>query len=94
MKNGELDSSEVKRVRKWLQDRSIELKCPICGSANWSPGTVVVPTKYSEDAVLVVGGVEYPMLQLICNDCGYVMLFSARPILNLPAERSLDIRPA
>lgn len=94
MKSGELSSEEVKRVEEWLRGHDIQVQCPICGSPNWSPGTVIVPTKYSETAALVLGGVEYPMLQLICDDCGYVMLFSARPILDLPEERSLDVRPA
>ena len=94
MESGILDSAEKGKVRKWFSGLDIELQCSICGSPNWSPGTVVVPMKYSETAALVVGGVEYPMLQLICDDCGHVMLFSARPILGLPEKRSLDVRPA
>jgi RNA polymerase subunit RPABC4/transcription elongation factor Spt4 len=94
MMSDELNSGEVKKVQEWLRERDVKVQCPICGSPKWSPGTVIVPTKYSETAALVFGGVEYPMLQLICDDCGYVMLFSARPILDLPEKRNLDVRPA
>jgi predicted nucleic-acid-binding Zn-ribbon protein len=94
VESGVLNSAEKEKVHEWFAGLRIEPQCPICGNKRLDPAAVIVPTKYDPEAALVFGGKEWPMIQVICDKCGYVLTFSARAILDLPEERTLDVRPA
>ena len=54
-----------------MKEQKADRTCPICGMGTWmSPGVVVAE----------LAGNEYgrvPMVQVVCQCCGYVQLFSA-----------------
>ena len=87
MQQGILNEEEKDIVRDWFDRRQVEPACPICGIWKAEPLAVISPNKYDEEAALVLGGKEWPMIQVVCDHCGYMMLFDARRILHLPDER-------
>jgi hypothetical protein len=67
---------------KWTQNKS----CPICASNTWQMGAVA-------DLHQREGNLAYPLLPLVCLNCGFVHLFSAiitgvHPISPPPASEA------
>ena len=56
---------------------------PMCGSGEWETGEIVSGTSIDDTRNAV------PMVQVVCVNCGHVMLFAALPI-GLGVEK--DIR--
>lgn len=78
---GVLSPSEKTLVQKFLQSKTSNLQCPVCGSGNWSVGDqAVVCVPVGQGGHLNLGGQITPMVQLISNDCGYVLNFAAIPM--------------
>jgi hypothetical protein len=46
----------------------------MCGSGEWETGEIVSGTSVDDS------GNVLPMAQLVCGNCGYVMVFAAMPI--------------
>jgi len=47
--------------------------CPICGQGNWTVGDeVVICTTSSLQGGVAIGGPVIPMVQVVCNNCGFV----------------------
>jgi hypothetical protein len=46
----------------------------MCGSGEWETGEIVSGTSVDDS------GNVLPMAQLVCGNCGYVMMFAAMPI--------------
>lgn len=70
---GEVD---VDKVVAWLKLWWHNQTCPICGNAGFSISEELVQTVSYPDAA-VSRGAGYPMVMLICNSCGYTLLFNA-----------------
>jgi predicted nucleic-acid-binding Zn-ribbon protein len=62
------------RLQQWLNSRGVDLNCPVCGSTQWETGEIVSGANVSGQ------GNVLPMVQVICSNCGYVMVFAAMPI--------------
>ncbi len=78
-----LTREQAYKLQQWLNSRGVNLDCPMCGSAQWETGEIVSGTSIDDKRVAV------PMVQVVCVNCGYVMLFAALPI-GLGVEK--DIR--
>lgn len=47
--------------------------CPMCGQSNWTLGEEVVASNTTSlQGGMAIGGQFVPMVQLICNNCGFV----------------------
>jgi predicted nucleic-acid-binding Zn-ribbon protein len=73
-----LDSNQLQVFLSWLNAK-VDPRCPACGKNHWSVGDIIIPN------ALVGGKVDLgcptisvsPMVQVICENCAYVRLFSA-----------------
>ena len=83
LEQAELDGGDnAKDVLEWFKSQGVQGKCPACGKKRWSIGGIV-----SASVANALGGdstgmssmhaESVPAVATICNDCGYVMLFSA-----------------
>jgi predicted nucleic-acid-binding Zn-ribbon protein len=54
--------------------QGVNLNCPMCGSSQWETGEIALGVNVNDQ------GNTLPMVQLVCRNCGYVMLFAAMPI--------------
>ena len=65
------------KVQNWLTAKGVQLSCPICRNTSWAAfGHFVAPPIYSPGA-LVFGETDYPVVNLVCQNCGGVQSFSA-----------------
>jgi len=58
---------------KWITDHV----CPICRSSEWVVSDYLVELREFKRGDLVMGGPIMPIIPLVCNYCGYTMLFNA-----------------
>jgi len=71
-----LDSQQAQKLQDWVRSKGVSPPCPVCGAINWIPGDVIAaPVMTSEG--LQRGGAVVPMVQLVCGNCAYVLLFAA-----------------
>jgi predicted nucleic-acid-binding Zn-ribbon protein len=69
-----LTREQAYKLQQWLNSRGVNLDCPMCGSAQWETGEIVSGTSIDDTRNAL------PMVQVVCVNCGYVMLFAALPI--------------
>lgn len=71
-----LTPDQMSKLQSWMEEKEIDTTCPACGNTSWVTSEMIAPpvrsrTKPSED------GLQVPMAQLTCDNCGYIRLFSA-----------------
>ena len=69
-----LTHEQVHKLKQWWDSTGVERRCPMCGHGQWEAGEII-----SGNDVTGQGSV-LPMVQLICQNCSYVMMFGAMPI--------------
>jgi len=75
-----LDAAQQQKLQSWMNTKRIQPQCPACGAHNkWVPGDIISSMPFTPGAI-TVGGPNVPMVQLLCANCAYVMLFAAVPI--------------
>lgn len=78
-----LSDSDMNKIREWLQrtGRNRAFACPWCGGNNWQPSNELafaVAVDSQTGRINHLAGV--PMVAVACNECSYIMLFSAKAI--------------
>ncbi len=74
---GKLTQNEKETVRAWLVRWKIR-PCPVCGNQNWTIGDhLVQPVTLGAGQSLMLGGLGYPQVMVISNECGYTHLLNA-----------------
>lgn len=74
-----LSDEQLNKVNLWAQEKGIKGACAACGQSKWIVGDIIASPIYSEGGVSI-GGPTIPMVQFICENCAYVMLFATVPI--------------
>ena len=74
----EEQEAERDRAFAWLQAKWLApaKQCPICLANAWTVSEVVEVRPFSGGG-LVIGGTVFPVFMLICNNCGYSLMFNA-----------------
>ena len=81
-----LEPSQQTQFLAWLESKHVNGGCPACGmSDQWMPGEIINPPTLSggrilKDGTIQLGEKTKTMVQLVCNNCAYTMLFAAVPI--------------
>jgi hypothetical protein len=70
-----LDATQTKKLESWLSQNAIK-GCPMCGGKAITAGDVIAAPQMTPTG-MSLGGQSIPMVQLVCDRCAYVMLFSA-----------------
>jgi predicted nucleic-acid-binding Zn-ribbon protein len=75
----QLSQSDKQKVLDWLNKRWVGSKsCGICGHNRWTLGDhLVAPVTSPRGGGMVIGGVTYPQVMVICNNCGHTHFFNA-----------------
>jgi predicted nucleic-acid-binding Zn-ribbon protein len=74
-----LNESQKLKLRDWLRSNDVNPTCVSCGGTDWGAGEIV------SAPILDAGGAHredshVPMVQLVCTNCSYLMLYAAVPI--------------
>jgi len=71
-----IGSEEQQKIMNHLQGRNN--KCPVCGTNNWMIfEDLVSPLCIDIEYKRAIEGKFLPVIEIICNDCGYVWQIAA-----------------
>ncbi len=73
-----LNDEQKHKIINWFSDKGASAVCPIYAYQKWSIIDIVVAPKFAQGIVL--GGDTVPMIQVVCNKCGFVRLHAAVPM--------------
>lgn len=74
-----LDEAQKQKLRGWMRTRGIRPSCASCGAEEWGAGEIVSAPVLDREGT-PVEEMHVPMVQLVCTNCGYVMMYAAVPI--------------
>jgi hypothetical protein len=64
---------------RWLGNKRIAPRCPACGHADsLVSGEIIAATLQTTSGELA--GSTFPVVQRVCTNCAYLMMFAARPV--------------
>jgi predicted nucleic-acid-binding Zn-ribbon protein len=69
-----LNDEQVNKLEQWWDSAGVDRTCPMCGNGQWDTGEIISGSDVSGE------GNVLPMVQVICQNCSYVMMFAAMPI--------------
>lgn len=70
-----LTDEQKKKVVAWLKEHGTK-GCPVCGHPKWALADDFVEVRpHYQPAIF--GGVIYPAVMLVCENCNFLMLFHA-----------------
>ena len=67
--------------------------CPICNNSNWGiENRLVTPIGISEKKSIMLGGQISPLIQIMCDKCGYTFFMNALKlgVLDMLEEENKD----
>lgn len=67
---------QMEQIQSWMEEKEIDTTCPACGNKRWVTSELIAPPVRAR-AGLAEDVPQIPMVQLTCDNCGYVRLFSA-----------------
>ncbi len=66
------------RINDWIQDKwRSQPQCPFCQDDHWEIGEELISSIPFEGSAFKFGHGAYPVLTILCANCGYVASFSA-----------------
>jgi hypothetical protein len=81
-----LSNSQITQVRQWLAGQCLVMHCPMCGHIAWEFADLMLGSSTLEgDGAQARPQLAHPTDRLVCTNCGYVMLLSAR-VLGLASD--------
>lgn len=67
-------------VFAWLETKGVRSDCPACGCKEWEVGDIIAPPATPHGGGTAHGGPSFPLVQLCCQRCGFVMHFNSTRI--------------
>lgn len=75
-----LTNEQNEEFKNWFESKKRnDYSCPVCGQNGVAPGEIISSPQFSTKG-FSIGGPSVPMVQLICTNCGHIILFAAAAI--------------
>lgn len=74
-----LSEPQKQKLRDWLRSKGVHPVCASCGARDWGAGELVSVPILDHDGAHRSDS-HVPMVQLVCTNCSYLMLYAAVPI--------------
>ncbi len=88
-----LDPDQLQKVHEWLQKKCALMVCPCCNSTSWGVGELGTMLPIQDNNILF-GGKCTPALPILCQNCGFIRLFSAIMIGLIPGDQANSELPS
>jgi len=74
--NSEIQQKAIKFLEtKWTEN---DKKCEVCGKNHWTIQEHVATPIVLQNNTLQLGGISYPQIMAICNNCGNTKYFNCK----------------
>jgi predicted nucleic-acid-binding Zn-ribbon protein len=73
-----ITQGQFQKLAKWMADKNIRISCDTCGHTGFAPNDIVVLSIHRDGAIHP--SETAPVLQMVCQNCGHIVHFAARPI--------------
>lgn len=74
-----LSEPRKQKLRDWMKSKGIRPTCASCGQSDWGTGDIVSALVLGSNGT-PAGNLHVPMVQLVCVNCSYMMVYAAMPI--------------
>ncbi len=74
-----LSASQKQKLRDWMKSKGIRPNCASCGESDWGAGEMVSSPVLTPNGTPAAES-HVPMVQIICINCSYVMVYAAVPM--------------
>jgi hypothetical protein len=75
-----INETQQEKLFEWLSEKGVRDTCPACGCEARRVGDIIAPPPMPHGGGTVVGGPSFPLVQVICENCSFVMHFASTPI--------------
>lgn len=83
-----MESRVKQQARAWLAEQALDVECSVCRVNAWVLGDLVeLDVARSAD---FMAGAHYPVIPLICRNCGHTLFFNAVMMGLFDDEDQLD----
>jgi hypothetical protein len=72
-----LPALDTDKLVKFLEERWGQVPCPMCHHTEWSVGDIITQLTQYAGGALVAGGPVYPLIPVVCRNCGNTVLVNA-----------------
>lgn len=72
-----MDEAGRVALQRWIEEKWKQGSCPVCEANQWQAGEDVLQLMPFHEGSLVVGGPVYPVLPIVCLNCGNSIFVSA-----------------
>ena len=72
--------SSTETLTEWLRSKGIRAECLACGTNRWIDEGIIAAPVLTGGAADRVAEHTVHMVPLVCTNCGYVRLFSAKMV--------------
>lgn len=91
MPRTKLTPEDIGKIETFLADTKTTGNCPWCREIKWSIMDDVVEIRPFSGGSLNIGVAVYPCVMLLCNVCGYSMLFNAIQVGVVKSDKKSDV---
>jgi len=74
-----LSGSQKQKLRAWMNSKGVRPTCTSCGESDWGAGEVISSPVLTPEGTQAAES-HVPMVQLVCINCSYVMIYAAVPM--------------
>ena len=74
-----LTPEQSARLQAWLDRKEVAGSCPMCHASHWRKGAIVTTLPFDGETAAIEGP-YLATVQLVCDNCAYVVQFAAKPI--------------
>jgi predicted nucleic-acid-binding Zn-ribbon protein len=72
--------TQQQELSHWLRGKGVREDCPACGAKSRTVGDIIAPPSASGGGGTAAAGPSFPLVQIVCKNCSYVMHFAGTPI--------------
>jgi predicted nucleic-acid-binding Zn-ribbon protein len=90
----QLTLEQRQKVEKWFAEKANVMgQCPVCRNRQFTLLDHMVAPPIFDGGGLTIGGPAYPMVMVMCTNCGNTNFHNAVVLGLLPGEGSTDTKP-
>lgn len=78
---------DIRIVEDYIKAKWTNACCPMCQSTHWNiSDTIYEFRKFTNDSLMIAGGPVFPVIPLVCDDCGNTLFIHVNSVSVLNSQ--------